>query len=173
MWLPDERVCLCGNVFGALFGHIPNLVTMRGDRYRDAHTFIESVETVRRLRPEVLLTGHFDPIVGADVIDEELVRLRDAVLFVHDRTVEGMNDGIDVQTLMRDIVLPPELEVGQGYGKVSWDVRAIWETYAGWFHHDSTTELYPFDAAPAQSRSRRVGGRRRGARPGAGPNGRR
>ena len=151
VWLPDERVCLCGNVFGALFGHIPNLVTMRGDRYRDAHAFIESVETVRRLRPEVLLTGHFDPIVGADLIDEELVRLRDAVMFVHDRTVEGMNDGVDVQTLMREIVLPPELEVGQGYGKVSWDVRAIWETYAGWFHHDSTTELYPFDAAPAQT----------------------
>jgi alkyl sulfatase BDS1-like metallo-beta-lactamase superfamily hydrolase len=151
VWLPDEGVCLCGNVFGALFGHIPNLVTMRGDRYRDAHTFIESVETVRRLHPEVLLTGHFDPIVGADVVDEELVRLRDAVLFVHDRTIEGMNDGVDVQTLMRDIVLPPELEVGQGYGKVSWDVRAIWETYAGWFHHDSTTELYPFDASPAQT----------------------
>jgi alkyl sulfatase BDS1-like metallo-beta-lactamase superfamily hydrolase len=151
VWLPDEGVCLCGNVFGALFGHIPNLVTMRGDRYRDAHTFVESVETVRRLHPEVLLTGHFEPIVGADVIDEELARLRDAVMFVHDRTVEGMNDGVDVQTLMRDIVLPPELEVGQGYGKVGWDVRAIWETYAGWFHHDSTTELYPFDASPART----------------------
>jgi alkyl sulfatase BDS1-like metallo-beta-lactamase superfamily hydrolase len=32
--------------------------------------------------------------------------------------------------------------VGQGYGKVSWSVRAIWENYAGWFHHTSTTELY-------------------------------
>jgi len=32
--------------------------------------------------------------------------------------------------------------VGQGYGKVSWSVRAIWENYAGWFHHRSTTELY-------------------------------
>ena len=25
----------------------------------------------------------------------------------------------------------------------SWDVRAIWENYSGWFHHRSTTELYP------------------------------
>jgi alkyl sulfatase BDS1-like metallo-beta-lactamase superfamily hydrolase len=27
-------------------------------------------------------------------------------------------------------------------------VRAIWENYSGWFHHRSTTELYPvgFDA---------------------------
>jgi alkyl sulfatase BDS1-like metallo-beta-lactamase superfamily hydrolase len=30
---------------------------------------------------------------------------------------------------------------------VSWSVRAIWENYAGWFKHESTTELY------AQSRS--------------------
>ena len=26
--------------------------------------------------------------------------------------------------------------------RLSWNVRAIWETYAGWFHHRSTTELY-------------------------------
>jgi alkyl sulfatase BDS1-like metallo-beta-lactamase superfamily hydrolase len=49
---------------------------------------------------------------------------------------------------MREINLPPEYEVGQGYGKVSWDVRAVWENYSGWFHQRSTTELYPvgFDA---------------------------
>ncbi len=32
--------------------------------------------------------------------------------------------------------------MGQGYGKVSWGIRAIWENYAGWFKHESTTELY-------------------------------
>jgi alkyl sulfatase BDS1-like metallo-beta-lactamase superfamily hydrolase len=59
-----------------------------------------------------------------------------------------MNAGKDVRTLMREVALPPEYEVGQGYGKVDWDVRAIWENYSGWFHHRSTTELYPvgFDA---------------------------
>ena len=36
VWLPEQRICLCGNTFGPLFGHIPNFVTMRGDRYRDA-----------------------------------------------------------------------------------------------------------------------------------------
>ena len=52
---------------------------------------------------------------------------------------------------MREITLPAEYEVGQGYGKVAWDVRAIWENYSGWFHHRSTTELYPvgFDAVSA------------------------
>jgi glyoxylase-like metal-dependent hydrolase (beta-lactamase superfamily II) len=143
VWLPGEGVCLCGNVFGALFGHIPNLVTMRGDRYRDALTVIESIETVRELGPAVLLTGHFGPITGEQRIREELTRLRDAVAYIHDQTVAGMNAGKDVYTLMREIALPPELQVGEGYGMVRWDVRAIWENYAGWFHHRSTTELYP------------------------------
>ena len=148
IWLPEQRVCLCGNTFGPVFGHIPNLVTMRGDRYRDALTTIASIERVRLLRPEVLVTGHFDPIVGVERIDAELTRLRDAVAYVHDRTVAGMNAGADVHTLMREIKLPAELEVGEGYGKVSWDVRAIWENYSGWFHHRSTTELY--DVGPAE-----------------------
>lgn len=143
VWLPDERICLCGNTFGPVFGHIPNLVTMRGDRYRDALTAVESVERVRRLRPELLVTGHFDPVVGADRIDSELTRLRDAIQYIHDATVAGMNAGKDVRTLMREITLPAEYEVGEGYGKVAWDVRAIWENYSGWFHHRSTTELYP------------------------------
>ena len=142
IWLPDHKVCFCGNLFSALFGHFPNLVTVRGDRYREALGFIESLERVRALEPELLLTGHHGPVVGKETIRAELTRLRDAVRFVHDETVRGMNHGKYIHTLMRDIQLPPELEVGEGYGKVSWSVRAIWENYAGWFHHSSTTELY-------------------------------
>ena len=63
--------------------------------------------------------------------------------YVNDATVAGMNEGKDVYTLMREIQLPDELAVGEGYGKVSWGVRSIWEGYAGWFHARSTTELYP------------------------------
>jgi len=142
VWLPDHRICFCGNLFSALFGHFPNLVTVRGDRYREALGFIESLERVLALRPELLLTGHHGPVAGKETIAEELTRLRDAVKYAHDETVRGMNRGKDIHTLMRDIQLPPELEVGEGYGKVSWSVRAIWENYAGWFHHSSTTELY-------------------------------
>jgi alkyl sulfatase BDS1-like metallo-beta-lactamase superfamily hydrolase len=142
IWLPDQSICLCGNTFGPVFGHIPNFVTMRGDRYRDALKAIAAIERVRELRPEMLITGHFDAVTGVERIQNELARLRDAIVYLHDQTVAGMNAGKDVYTLMREIALPPELDVGQGYGKVSWDVRAIWENYSGWFHHRSTTELY-------------------------------
>ena len=147
VWLPDHGVVFTGNLFSALFGHFPNLVTIRGDRYREALRFIESLERVLALEAEVLLPGHGGPVVGKDTIVEELTRLRDAVQYVHDETVKGMNQGKDVHTLMQEIRLPPELEVGEGYGKVSWSVRAIWENYAGWFHHSSTTELYEVPAS--------------------------
>lgn len=146
--LPDRGICFTGNLFSALFGHFPNLVTIRGDRYRDALRFVESLDRVLALDAELLLVGHHEPVRGRDLIRRELERLRGAVLYVHDATVAGMNAGTDIHTLMREIVLPPELEVGQGYGKVSWSVRAIWEHYAGWFHHSSTTELY---AVPARA----------------------
>jgi alkyl sulfatase BDS1-like metallo-beta-lactamase superfamily hydrolase len=151
VWLPEERICLCGNTFGPIFGHIPNLVTIRGDRYRDALTAVASVDRVRDLQPELLVTGHFEPISGQERIDAELTRLRNAIQYIHDQTVAGMNAGKDVRSLMAEIALPAEYEVGEGYGKVAWDVRAIWENYSGWFHHRSTTELYPvgFDAVTA------------------------
>ena len=142
VWLPGERTLFTGNLTGPLFGHVPNLVTIRGDRYRDALAHIESLELVLDLEPDRLLTGHFDPIEGAELIAEEVTAMRDAMAFVHDRTIEGMNAGLDVHTLMREVTVPEHLDVGEGYGRTAWNVRAIWENYAGWFHHRSTTELY-------------------------------
>ncbi len=142
IWLPQHRICLTGNLFGCPFGHFPNLVTIRGDRYRDALICAEAAQVVMDLDPETILYGHHAPVVGADLIRTELTAYRDAIHYVHDAVVDGMNAGRSVHALMQEIELPPELEVGQGYGKVSWGVRAIWENYSGWFHHRSTTELY-------------------------------
>ncbi len=148
VWLPQHKIVFTGNLFGCPFGHFPNLITIRGDRYRDALVCAEAVQTVLDLGAETILYGHHAPIVGAELIHEELTCLKAAILHVHDETVKGMNEGKDVHTLMSEIEIPSEIEVGQGYGKVSWGVRAIWESYAGWFHHGSTTELY---AVPASS----------------------
>lgn len=143
VWLPQQRICFTGNVFGALFGHFPNLVTIRGDRHRDALRYVETLDVLAALDAEILMVGHFDPVVGRTLIRDEIQRMRGAVLHVHDAVVAAMNAGGDVHAAMREIALPPALEVGQGYGKVAWSARAIWETYQGWFHGRSTTELYP------------------------------
>jgi alkyl sulfatase BDS1-like metallo-beta-lactamase superfamily hydrolase len=143
VWLPQHRICFTGNVFGALFGHFPNLVTIRGDRYRDPLKYVETLDVLLGLDAELLCTGHHGPVVGREVIRAEVSRMRGAVLFVHDAVVAAMNAGKDVWETVRELRLPPELEVGEGYGKVAWSARAIWEMYQGWFHGRSTTELYP------------------------------
>jgi alkyl sulfatase BDS1-like metallo-beta-lactamase superfamily hydrolase len=143
VWLPAHRVALVSNLFGPLFPHFPNVNTIRGDRYRFVEPQLATNRMVRELRPEVLVTGRHEPIVGADLIDASLERLHGAVTYVHERALEGFNAGVDVWTLMREIELPPALRVGQGYGKVAWAVRTFWESYVGWFHLQSTTELYP------------------------------
>jgi alkyl sulfatase BDS1-like metallo-beta-lactamase superfamily hydrolase len=147
VWLPDDHVALVGNMFSALFGHFPNLVTMRGDRMRSALAFVDSVQRVIDLEPECLLLGHHGPVRGAETVRRECERIRDAVLYVHNATVAAMNDGVDVWTAMRTIRVPVEFDLAEGYGRVDWSVRAIWETYAGWFHQQSTRELY--GASPA------------------------
>jgi alkyl sulfatase BDS1-like metallo-beta-lactamase superfamily hydrolase len=142
VWLPQHRICFTGNVFGALFGHFPNLVTIRGDRYRDPLKYVETLDVLLGLDAEMLCVGHAGPVVGRDVIRAEILRMRGAVLHVHDAVVAAMNAGQDVWQTLRTLRLPPELEVGEGYGKVAWSARAIWEMYQGWFHGRSTTELY-------------------------------
>ena len=149
VWLPERRTALISNLLGPLFPHFPNLNTLRGDRYRFVEPYLESVRTLRVLRPAVLVTGRHDPIVGEELIDACLARLHGAVDFVHQRALEGFNAGVDVWTLMGEIELPPELRVGQGYGRVSWAVRTLWESYVGWFKLQSTTELYPDSAGAA------------------------
>ncbi|WNG87563.1 alkyl sulfatase dimerization domain-containing protein [Mycobacterium sp. ITM-2016-00317] len=142
VWLPQSRIVFTGNLFGPLFGHVPNLMTIRGDRYRDPVRYIESLNTVLELQPRRLITGHFDPIEGADRIAEEITAMRDAMQAVHDQVIDYMSGGKDLYTAMHEIRVPDHLDVGEGYGKTSWNVRAIWEMYAGWFRHRSTTELY-------------------------------
>lgn len=140
--LPAAREVFIGNLTGAIWGALPHLYTLRGDRQRSARQFIRDVDKVLSLEPELLLHGHDDPVRGAGPIRADLEKVRDAVAYIHDETVKGMNAQKDLHALMREIRLPEALEPAPGRGPVSWYVRAVWEEYSGWFRHESTTELY-------------------------------
>lgn len=142
VWLPDRKVLFTGDFFGHIFPMWPNLTTIRGERARFPLPYVDSLNRVLELDPEMLVPSHFEPVVGRERIREGVVRIRDAVQYVHDRVIEGMNDGKDVYTLMREIRLPPHLRIPEVHGKVSWGVRSIWEAYTGWFQLRSSAELY-------------------------------
>jgi glyoxylase-like metal-dependent hydrolase (beta-lactamase superfamily II) len=143
VWLPEERAAWIGNLMGALWGALPHLSTIRGDRPRSATLFIRSVQRVLDLEPELLLTGHDEPIRGAERIQREAGRIVEAVRYIRDATIDGMNTGKDLHALMGEITLPPHLQADTGRGPVSWYVRAVWEEHVGWFKAETMTELYP------------------------------
>jgi alkyl sulfatase BDS1-like metallo-beta-lactamase superfamily hydrolase len=141
VWMPEHRTAFIGNLMGPFFGHVPNLYTLRGDKIRSAMEFIHSVDRLIGLEPETMFNGH-DVFRGADEIRQTVTKVRDATVYLRDRTIDGMNAGRDLWTLMRDVTLPAELGLPQVHGKVPWIVRAIWEEHVGWFRYESTTELY-------------------------------
>ncbi len=142
VFLPQERIVFTGNLTGPIFGHVPNLYTLRGDKIRYVQWYLDGVQRVIDLKPEVLITGHGDALRGGAEIKRQLSTIRDAVQYIKDETFKGMNEGVDLWTLMGRIKLPPELAIGQGHGKLPWLVRAIWEEHLGWFRFESSTELY-------------------------------
>lgn len=142
VWLPGERILFTGNWMGALYGALPHFYTLRGDRQRSIPGFIRELERLIGLEPELLITGHGEPIPGADRIRVDMTRLLDAVRYLHDETVRGMNDQKDLWTLMSEVTLPEHLTMAPGRGPASWYVRAVYEEYNGWFRQESTTELY-------------------------------
>ena len=143
VWLPDQEMLFTGDLTGPHFPAFPNLYSIRGERYREFLPYVGSLDVALTLEPSVVAHGHFDVIRGKDYIREALTRQRDAVQSIHDQTVAGMNAGKGLPELMEEVELPPELALSEGYGRVSWSVRSLWETYTGWFDFESTTSLYP------------------------------
>lgn len=136
VWIPKYRAAFVGDNFYTSF---PNMYTLRGTKPRWALDYVDSINRILALKPEILIPSHGDAIIGERQIERELTRYRDAILYVHDKTVLGMNQGKDVHTLMAEISLPSDLDIGEGYGRISWSVRGIYESYMGWFDGNPTS----------------------------------
>lgn len=147
IWIPQLKAAFVGDNYYRSF---PNLYTPRGTKPRWALDYVDSLNKVLAWKPEILVSGHSPAIVGKEKIAHTLTRYRDAILYVHDETVKGMNEGKNVHTLMREITLPEELKQDEKYGSVKWSVRGIYEGYAGWFdgnpanmYSQPASEIYP------------------------------
>jgi alkyl sulfatase BDS1-like metallo-beta-lactamase superfamily hydrolase len=136
LWIPEYRVAFIGDNYYRSF---PNIYTLRGTQPRKALDYVASLNKVLALRPETLLLSHGLPVHGNAEITRVLTRYRDAIQYVHDEVVKGMNAGKDVFTLMQEIHLPRRLECGETYGRLTWSIRGIYEGYAGWFDLNPAT----------------------------------
>lgn len=143
VWLPEEKIAFTGNLVGPVWLSMPFFCTLRGDKPRLVWNTLKSLEKLKALNAEIIITGHGEPIRGKDRIRSDIEKMIGAISYVRDYTIDGMNAGKTVHELMRDVRLPEALQIGEFHGKVSWSVKTIWDEYSGWFHYeDGTTELY-------------------------------
>lgn len=140
VWLPKERVLICGDNFYWTF---PNLYTIRGTPFRSLKNWYRSLDMMRDLSPEYLVPCHTRPIRGSAKIERILTDYRDAIQFVHDQSLRAMNMGMVPDEIVEHVKLPPHLAgapyLQPFYGKVSWSVRSMFSGNLGWFDGDSAS----------------------------------
>jgi alkyl sulfatase BDS1-like metallo-beta-lactamase superfamily hydrolase len=151
VWLPDRATLLSGD---NLYKAFPNLYTIRGTPYRNPRQWADSLDRIRAYEPEFLVPGHGRPLAGRAQVAAVLRDYRDAIRYVYDQTVRGMNAGLTPDELAVAIRLPPHLAASpylqEFYGKPSWAARMIFAGTLGWFD-GNPTHLQPL-APDAQAR---------------------
>jgi alkyl sulfatase BDS1-like metallo-beta-lactamase superfamily hydrolase len=140
VWLPERGVLMPGdNIYKAF----PNLYSIRGTIYRDVLGWVHSIDQMRAIRPTYLVPSHTRAISGQENIYQTLTAYRDAIQFVHDQTIQGINQGLTPDELVGVVKLPPALArhpyLQEHYGKVEWSVRGIFDGYLGWFDGEAAT----------------------------------
>jgi uncharacterized sulfatase len=150
VWMPDQKILFCGDTYYKSF---PNLYTIRGSQYRDVKSWYESLDKMQHENAEYLLPGHTRPVIGKDKVKETLSNYSDAIKFVFDKTIEGINKGLTPDQLVEYVQLPESLAslpyLVEYYGRVDWAVRSIFEGYLGWFDGNpvNLNKLLPSDEA--------------------------
>ena len=117
-----------------------NVLTPRGALVRDARAWAEYLGEARRLygdRSDVMITSHGWPRFGGEVVRAFLEDHRDAYKFLHDQTVRLMNRGYTGPEIANRLELPPALArdwFNRGYyGTMSFNSRAVYQRYMGWY----------------------------------------
>ncbi|HUW04146.1 MAG TPA: alkyl sulfatase dimerization domain-containing protein [Acidimicrobiales bacterium] len=139
---PDLGICINNIVWPVLF----NVFAIRGEEYRDPRVLLTGIDEVLSFAPEHLIGAHGPPISGAAQIQDAVTRSRDAIQFLWDQTVRGINLGLTMSELTEFVQLPSLYDehylTQQHYGLAEHHVRQIFTGLRGWFDGDEST-LFP------------------------------
>ena len=152
IWFPTLGLCVNNLVWPTLF----NVYAIRGERYRDPQVVVAGIDHILGLAPDHLVGTHGPPLSGADEIRTQATLARDAIQFLWDQTVRGLNRGLTATELIEAVQLPEVYRstplTQQLYGLAEHHVRQIQAGLVGWF--DGTeAELFPL---PTAERCRRL-----------------
>ncbi len=143
VWVPARRVLFSGDNF---YKSWPNLYPIRGAPYRDVQAWADACDKMLQEGPQFLVCGHTRPITGKVKVAQALTDYRDAIRFVFDKTIEGMNKGLTPGELVDYVKLPKRFAhkdyLREYYGNIEWAVRSIFAGHLGWFD-GNPSNLFP------------------------------
>ncbi|MFT4990023.1 MAG: alkyl sulfatase BDS1-like metallo-beta-lactamase superfamily hydrolase, partial [Acidimicrobiales bacterium] len=87
VFFPELDLCVNNIVWPALF----NVFAIRGEEYRDPRILLNGIDEIADFDPEHLVCAHGPPLSGRDEIRAGLTDARDAIQFMWDQTVRGIN----------------------------------------------------------------------------------
>ncbi len=138
VYLPEQNALFCGDNYYKSF---PNLYTIRGTTFRSLEKWFMSIDQIREIKPEHLIPSHSRPVSGKQEIYDRMTNYRDAIQYVHDQGIRGINSGYTPDELVEYVKLPRHLAelpyLQEFYGKVSWSLRSLFTGNLGWFSGDS------------------------------------
>ena len=130
----------------AVMGFLFPMYTLRGDFYRSMPEVLESIDKLRSLNPEYLIGCHGFPVAGHEQVQEFITAYRDALAYIYQQTVRGINQGLGPSEIVRELQLPDQLaqlpELYPAYVDVEHMVRGVYRGLIGWWAND-TAELHP------------------------------
>ena len=136
VWLPDQKVVFAGDNF---YQSWPNVYPLRGTARRSIRDWITSIDSMVNENPLHLIGGHTSPMLGN--AKEILTNYRDAMKWVHDRTIEGAQKHMTPDELVEYAALPERFAkldyLGDYYGSVEGTIRDIYAQDLGWFDGDA------------------------------------
>lgn len=155
LWFPELSTCVHNIVWPVLF----NIFAIRGEEYRDPRVLLRGIDHVISLDPEHLVGTHGPPISGAAVVRRRATLSRDAIAFLWDQTVRGINKGWGTDRLAAEVRLPDLYDddylTSERYGVAEHHVRQIHNGLRGWFDGDPA-KLFPLP--PVERAERLIAG---------------
>lgn len=154
-YFPSRGLCVNNTVWPALF----NVYAIRGEEYRDPRRLLDGFDRILAWAPDHMVGAHGPSISGRDHIRGRVTKARDAIQFLWDQTVRGINKGWTTDELAERVALPPAYDddylTSERYGVAEHHVRQIHAGLRGWFDGDES-KLFP--VAPDQRHSRLIAG---------------
>ena len=133
VWVPGRKALASADYYQ---GFLPNAGNgKRSQRY--VEEWAVALREMADLKPEILLPAHGEEITDSAVIQENFTVLAEALQYIVDKTLDGLNAGIRKDLIYDSIALPQHLvnhpTLNVQYVTVSDISKMVMKQYTGWW----------------------------------------